>query len=64
MGAPKPGGVPTFVVSLVGGLVGEALSGGHRVSNARAKSVLGWAPSFPTYREGMTKLAADARRAA
>ena len=61
MGAKAPGGVPTFVVSLVGGLIAEALSGGHRVSNAKAKRVLGWKPLFPTYREGFTSLAADVK---
>lgn len=61
MGAPKPGGVPTFIVSLAGGLIAEALSGGHRVSNAKARRVLGWQPKYPTYREGFTQLAADAK---
>ncbi len=29
-----------------------------RVSNARAKSVLGWSPAYPTYREGLASILA------
>ena len=31
--------------------------GDHRISNAKAKRELGWTPSVPTYREGVSRLA-------
>jgi nucleoside-diphosphate-sugar epimerase len=31
-----------------------------RISNARAKAELGWRPTYPTYREGLEALIADA----
>lgn len=63
MGAPAPGGVPTFVVRVVGGLIAEALSSSQRVKNQKAKAALGWSLSLPTYREGMNLTAERARAA-
>jgi hypothetical protein len=34
-----------------------------RVSNARARADLGWAPAFPSYVEGIADAVADAARA-
>jgi nucleoside-diphosphate-sugar epimerase len=30
--------------------------GAHRLSNAKAKRELGWTPTAPTYREGISRL--------
>ena len=59
--APEPGGVPKFVVKFFAGAIAEALAGNTRVSNALAKKTLGWAPVYPTYREGFKSLAEELR---
>ena len=41
---PDCGWIPTFVV---GGLIAM------RVANGKARRVLGWAPRFPSFREGL-----------
>ncbi len=52
--APKPRPPPMFIVRLLLGrrLVETATSNG-KVSNAKAKRVLGWAPRYPSIREGL-----------
>jgi nucleoside-diphosphate-sugar epimerase len=37
----------------------EELGTNRRVSNAKAKAALGWAPRFPSYREGLASLASS-----
>jgi 2-alkyl-3-oxoalkanoate reductase len=64
MGAKPPGGVPAAVASLFLGSVAQALAGGCRASNAKIKRVLGWAPSYPTYRQGMAQVVEGLRQAA
>lgn len=59
LGAPAPGALPAWLAPLVTGALGEPLTHGQRISNAKARSELGWRPSFPTYREGMKHLAAS-----
>jgi nucleoside-diphosphate-sugar epimerase len=53
-GRPRPG---TASLSLAGARVGfplaRSLAASQRVRNARAKAELGWAPRFPTVREGV-----------
>ena len=49
---PKP--VPTFIVKLLlGKLLFETATMHCRVSNAKAKRVLGWAPRYPSYDQGL-----------
>jgi nucleoside-diphosphate-sugar epimerase len=57
LSAKAPGGVPTFIVSAFAGHMAKAIAASVRLSNARAKEVLGFAPRFPSYREGMRDLA-------
>ena len=64
LSAPKPGGVPAFIVSVFAGAIAEALSSDLAVSNDKAKRLLGWKPSLPTWREGMPRVASEARAAA
>ena len=53
-GRPRPG---TASVGMAGARVGfplaRSLAASQRVRNARAKAELGWAPRFPTVREGV-----------
>ena len=45
--------VPRFIGRLVGGEVGVVMMTDARgASNAKAKSELGWAPKYPTLRDG------------
>ena len=54
-GAPKPKAAPTFILRLIlGKLLVEAATMNCRVTNAKAKSVLGWAPCYPSFREGLS----------
>lgn len=56
VGAPAPARVPVEEA----GLNPQALrfyQDSRRVSNARARLVLGWTPRYPSYREGLTALA-------
>ncbi len=58
VGAPVPWSIPRWALRLAAPY-GEIFIGetSLRVSNARAKSELGWVPSVPTYREGVQKIA-------
>jgi nucleoside-diphosphate-sugar epimerase len=53
-GRPRPG---TASLGMAGARVGfplaRSLVASQRVRNARAKAELGWAPRFPTVREGV-----------
>lgn len=52
--APRPKPAPTFIVKLIlGKLLFETATMNCRVSNSKAKCVLGWAPRYPSYREGL-----------
>lgn len=45
---------PTFILKLIlGTLLVEMASMSCRVTNAKAKRVLGWAPRYPSFREGL-----------
>jgi nucleoside-diphosphate-sugar epimerase len=57
VGAPAPRVVPSW---LLGALPygGAVMRGGLRVSTAKAKAELGWAPAVPTYRVGVGRMAA------
>jgi nucleoside-diphosphate-sugar epimerase len=52
--APKPKPVPRFLARLIlGKRLVETATAHCRVSNAKAKRVLGWAPRYPSFREGL-----------
>ena len=54
MNVPRPKSVPGFIVRVVmGKLIYETVTMSCRVSNAKAKEVLGWKLKYPTYREGL-----------
>ncbi len=47
---------PGFIIRLIlGNDLFEIISMDCRVSNAKAKRVLGWKPEFPSYREGLAE---------
>jgi 2-alkyl-3-oxoalkanoate reductase len=53
LGAPPPRRVPAWLGRLAAGEVAVSMMTAARgASNARAKRVLGWAPRWPTWREG------------
>lgn len=54
LGLPKPLAVPGFVVRrLVNDYLSAVLAGNLTVSNAKARSDLGWAPAYPSIHEGL-----------
>lgn len=54
MNKKKPGHIPEFVVKLaLGKDLFEVISMNCKVTNAKAKKILGWTPQFPSYREGL-----------
>jgi nucleoside-diphosphate-sugar epimerase len=54
MGVPTPKSVPRFIIRRVlGRLLTETITMDCMVSNAKAKERLGWAPAYPSYREGL-----------
>lgn len=53
LGAPKPWGVPAWVVHIAAGdFAAQLLTKGRGASNAKAKRELSWFPSRPTWRAG------------
>lgn len=53
IGAPPPRRVPFWLAKLVAGQqIARIAVEGRGASNARAKSELGWKPSYPSWREG------------
>jgi nucleoside-diphosphate-sugar epimerase len=59
LGLPTPAGVsvPAFMSRFVlAPLQEKLLNSSHKVSNARAKSLLGWSPRFPNYRAGLDQV--------
>jgi nucleoside-diphosphate-sugar epimerase len=63
VGAPKPRVVPGWLL-LATPYARAAMTGGLRVSNARAARELGWTLEAPTYRDGVARLARQYARAA
>ena len=53
LGAPRPRSVPGWLLRLLAPYVASFACLSMRVSNAKAKRELGWAPAFATYREGV-----------
>jgi len=54
-GTPKPMRLPRAVVTVAAPYAVLFMTTRLRVSNARAKRELGWAPAYPTYREGLAQ---------
>lgn len=62
-GAPPPRRLPVWLARIVGGEALVALLTNARgASNARARAELGWAPRWPTWRDGFPAAVAGARR--
>lgn len=60
LGLPKPMVVPRWLLAFTP-YARAFMMGGLRVSNRKAKDVLGWTPSVPSWREGVRRIA-DAYR--
>ena len=60
LGARRPWRVPTWLLRAVP-FVHTLMTTSMRVSNAKAKRELGWAPTVPTYREGIPLMLAGNR---
>ncbi|HVP03020.1 MAG TPA: NAD(P)-dependent oxidoreductase [Solirubrobacteraceae bacterium] len=56
IGAPAPRRVPVWLGRLLAGPMAGAMAAMRGASNAKARGELGWAPSFPSYREGFAAL--------
>ncbi len=63
LGARRPWRVPTWLLRPIPYLH-AIMTTSMRVSNAKARHELGWAPAVPTYREGITLVARASRAAA
>lgn len=59
-GAPRPFTVPHWVLRLVAPYMARILTLQVPLSNAKARRELGWAPRYPTYREGLRQTMARA----
>jgi nucleoside-diphosphate-sugar epimerase len=61
--APKPKSAPTFLLKLIlGKLLVETATMNCRVTNAKAKRVLGWSPRYPSFKEGLAATVAAIER--
>jgi nucleoside-diphosphate-sugar epimerase len=61
--AGKPKSPPTFLLRLIlGKLLVETATMSCRVTNAKAKRVLGWSPRYPGFREGLAATVAAIER--
>jgi nucleoside-diphosphate-sugar epimerase len=54
-GTPLPWEVPRWIFRFVP-YAGAVMLGTYRLSNAKPKRELGWTPTAPTYREGISRL--------
>ncbi|MBX5483070.1 MAG: NAD(P)-dependent oxidoreductase [Myxococcaceae bacterium] len=62
IGAPPPFHVPRWIaLALLGEATVAILTRGRPISNARARSNLGWWPRFPSWREGFLSIAEGAK---
>jgi nucleoside-diphosphate-sugar epimerase len=53
VGAPRPFAVPGWLLRLVAPYTARLLTLRLPLSNEKARRELGWAPAFPSYREGL-----------
>lgn len=56
IGAPRPRTIPSWLLTPLP-YVKTMMTGGLRVSNAKAKRELGWSLRYPTYRDGVREMA-------
>ena len=58
-GLKPPRRVPKWLFRLMGGGPAKYILSSQRVSNERFKKTTGWAPKYPTAREGYRQIAAE-----
>jgi nucleoside-diphosphate-sugar epimerase len=63
-GAPRPWEIPGWMLRPFGPHAAAMLRSTLRASNARARRELNWAPSAPTYRDGIRRMTASVRQGA
>lgn len=63
-GLKAPRRVPKWLFRLIGGGPAKYILSSQRVSNERFKTTTGWAPKYPSAREGYRQIAAELDRAA
>ncbi len=56
VGAPSPLAVPRWAL-MIAPYAYTTMTSTMRVSNVKAKRELGWVPSYPTYRQGIARVA-------
>ena len=56
IGAKQPGSIPVSVIRVVMPYLALAMTGTVTMSNAKAKRELGWAPRYPSIREGFNEM--------
>ncbi|MDN5795653.1 MAG: hypothetical protein L0H79_07855 [Intrasporangium sp.] len=59
--APRPRAVPSWLL-IATPYAKAVMTGGLRVSSAKARNELGWTPTWPTYREGVAALVTQYQR--
>jgi nucleoside-diphosphate-sugar epimerase len=60
MDKKKPGKIPAFIIKLILGKdLYEVISMNCKVTNEKAKKVLGWQPEFPSCKEGLKSVLKD-----
>jgi nucleoside-diphosphate-sugar epimerase len=57
VGAARPRRLPGWLVKLASPYAYSAMASSMRVSNERAVTELGWTPRYPSYREGLRRVA-------
>jgi nucleoside-diphosphate-sugar epimerase len=63
LGAPRPRHLPGWLLRLVAPYVASLVVGASmRVANAKARTELGWRPTYPNYRAGVHAMVAAAAR--
>lgn len=56
MNKKQPGHIPAFIIKLVlGNDFYQVIRLNCKVSNSKAKNILGWEPQYPSYKEGLQK---------
>ena len=61
-GRKRVGSIPPWLIGLmIGGPVVASLTTSFRVSNKKAKTVLGWEPRYPSFRSGVGDVVAELR---
>ena len=54
MGRKKPASTPDFIIKFIlGNDIYDVIKMNCKVSNHKAKRLLGWKPAYPSYKEGL-----------